>query len=292
MRGREPSPLSARLTTYGDVVGAFVAQSGPVDLLTSMPGNVGDQLIARGTERLLASRGVSFARVSVHELGQGVGSALGRTLVVPGSGAWSALWHEWLPQLVLTASGMFDRVVVLPSGYDRGAPGVVEALSRPNVFAFAREADSYAHIKHLGRAALALDPALYAFDLASADVDDGLDWRGDRVLVALRTDAGSLLPRDGWRPVDGRSVDISVTSPHLDDFLGSIRAADGVVTDRLHVAVGSIMLGKRVRFLETYGRKLSTHLGFTFRDQYGSQVQERDRDWFAAHGFIEPSGRV
>ena len=70
---------------------------------------------------------------------------------------------------MLGASSIVDRVVVLPSSYDVSVPVVREALSRPNVYAFAREAASYRQVKSLGSVTLALDPALYAFDFSASD---------------------------------------------------------------------------------------------------------------------------
>ena len=80
--------------------------------------------------------------------------------MIPGSGALTSKWHEWLPGLVLSASKVFERIVILPSEYEHQVPIVQEALLQKNVFPFAREVESYAKIKAYGKAELALDLAL------------------------------------------------------------------------------------------------------------------------------------
>ena len=249
-----------------------------------MPGNVGDQLILAGTERLLEAENIEFHRVGFSDVGQGSPDWSEATLVVPGSGSMTHFWHEWLPATVKTASKFFDRVVILPSEYEPDVGVVGEALSISNVFPFAREVGSYGRIKQLGHADLALDPALYAFDFLPIDDAPRSDEALGRVLVAMRTDAGSLLGEQGLQPVTGND-DISLTAADLTGFLDVIRAADTVVTDRLHVVVASVMLGKTVRFLDPHNEKISRYVQYNFRGEFSDRLQQRDAAWIVQHGY-------
>ena len=213
----------------------------------------------------------------------------GATLAVPGSAAWTTRWHEWLPDLVLLASAHADRVVVLPSSFDISVPVVARALSQPNVYPICREPRSFRQLRTRGRAALALDPALYAFDFRAPGPSSGAAGFERRTLVALRTDRGSRLQARGWSIVDGVSDDISVTAADLDSFLATIQNSARVVTDRLHVAVAAVMLGKQVDYLDPYDRKISTYAQFAFRDEFDDRLAQRDERWLESQAIIQPA---
>ena len=97
-------------------------------------GQPGDLLIASGLEALLGD--LLPDRVPYGEQSR---NRTGHTLVVPGSGAWSPEYHEWMPDLVLAASASYQRVLVLPSSYCPDVPVVRRALSSDNVTALNRE---------------------------------------------------------------------------------------------------------------------------------------------------------
>lgn len=91
--------FATRLSEQQGVVTEFVRRIGPVWLLTRMPGNMGDHLIWSGTERLMTSGGVEYVCISIGELQQSAGRQRPGTLVIPGSGALTTRFHEWLPEL-------------------------------------------------------------------------------------------------------------------------------------------------------------------------------------------------
>ena len=277
-----------RRDQYGAMICSYLLGLRPIHLLTQLPGNTADHLIWAGTEDLLKSNGIVFSEISVSNFGSG--KFLGNTLVIPGSGALTTRYNEWLPALILEASKIFNQVVVLPSGYDASVPIVAEALSRPNVFAFARDPRSYREIKPFGRAALALDPALYfsGFRDLSAGSVPSVDSE-DR-LVCLREDLGSPLLERGYKPNPKCNNDISLTSAGLDEFLQKIRAADIVITDRLHVAVAAVMSGKRLQYLDPYDGKISTYFSFAFRETFEHLAAPCTIEWLQKHGFIIPKG--
>ncbi len=283
---RRPShSFVARLRGHQTVIGQLLRGGGPVWLLSQMPGNAGDQLIWAGTERLLRAEQIEYRRVTVSDLSQGSADWREGTLVVPGSGAMTRFWHEWLPATIKSASKFFDRIVILPSEYEPDVALVRNALSSSNVFAFAREVGSYGRIKHLGRAALAPDPALYAFDFQPVHGAPRSDEALGQVLVSMRGDAGSLLHEQGLQPAVGND-DISLTAAELKGFLDVVRAADTVVTDRLHVTVAGVMLGKTVRFVDPYNEKISKYIHYNFRGEFSGRLQQRDMAWMVRRGYV------
>lgn len=279
-----------RRRAYAATIADYLRGCPGLCLLTGMPGNAGDQLIWAGTRRLLETHGIEVVHYPVEAVAT-TGRAIDRTLLVPGSGAWVALWHEWLPALVSAASTRFGRVVVLPSQFDPRVPVVAEALRQPNVVVFAREVPSYRAVKVFGRAVLAMDLALYAwdFELAPPGGPTARALAGPR-LVALRTDAGSLLAGWGLRPNPALADDISATTTDLSEFLGAVSASARVVTDRLHVAVAAIMSGRPVDYVDPVDDKISTYLDFTFGSDLGDRAVRRDATWLVEQGCAVPIG--
>jgi exopolysaccharide biosynthesis predicted pyruvyltransferase EpsI len=276
-----------RLHAYGYAIADFLKQEQPLWLLTDMPGNIGDHLIWAGVERLLDISGIVFNRISVQELTELEKQPSLGTLVIPGSGAFTSRWHEWLPVLVISASKKFTRIVILPSEYETTVPIVQEALSLPNVYSLAREVTSYKLIKDFGRSGLALDPALYAFDFQLASNIKRKDKKSMRKLLALRTDAGSLLYDKNFQPNSNLNNDISLTTQHLDDFLNVIELVDIIITDRLHVFVASIMKGKQVYFINPCEEKISRYIRYNFYENFADQIKQRDLNWLIEEGYVE-----
>ena len=213
----------SRLQMYGDLICSFILQVKPVRLLTGMPGNTGDRLNWRGGERLLSSHGVEPTPLPFPEARVLEDKWRGGTLVIPDNAAYTASWHEWMPELTSRVAPTVERVVILPSSDDPSVPVVAEALSRPNVFAFTREAASFHRIKARTKACLGdPTPALYALDPVAPPADTAGGGTSDSVLVALRTDRDSTLREHGVSPLDGVNDDISATVEDLDEFPRSV----------------------------------------------------------------------
>ena len=256
--------FASRLAAYRDLLIADMRSRSPVRLLTQMPGNTGDHLIWSGTEALLNAAGIPFGRLSVMDVT--AHSFPDECLIVPGSGALTRAWHEWLPALIIEAAARFRSVVILPSQYDASVDVVAEALSKPNVHAYAREAASYAAARPFGRASPAFDPALYSPLLAPGPSSAAESCVSPRRLVALREDKSSRLGGLGYTTNPAVNRDISLTTQTLEDFVAAVREADEVITDRLHVAVTAVMCGKRLLYFDPHERKISNYFSFTFRD--------------------------
>jgi hypothetical protein len=107
-----------------------------------------------------------------------------------------------------------------------------------------------------------------------------------KILMALRTDAGSRLSESNLKPTYLNN-DISLSTPSLSEFLSSIKAADTIMSDRLHVVVAAVMLGKSVRFIDPYNEKISRYVRYNFEDRFSDRIQQRDEQWLVQMGFAE-----
>jgi len=152
------------------------------------------------------------------------------------------------------------------------------------VVAIAREADSYRRIRRYGRAGLAIDLAMHhpTFDASLRPKQPA----GGAMLVSMRTDSGSRLSERDLAVHPERNVDIAVAAADLDEYLDAVRAADHVVTDRLHVVVTAVMTGTRVSYVDPYEQKISYYLAFTFRDEARHLVDQVSLDWLVDHELV------
>jgi hypothetical protein len=265
----------------------YLGRQSHLRLLTEMLGNTGDRLIWAGTRDVLRAGRLEWTPLPVREVRSG--RHRGETLVIPGSGAFVGLWHEWLPQCVIDASDAFDKIVILPSQFDVAVEIVCKCLGRPNVFPIARDARSYLGIKGLSPAALLLDCALSArvlTDREPAPAGEG------GTLLALREDEGSSVRELRLLPDPARNRDISQIELNLDSWISTIASADSIVTDRLHVALAAILLGRRLLYLDPPGQKISTYFGFAFGDDLPSSVERCPVTWLKARGFVVPEDRA
>ena len=266
---------------------SFLAKHDDLHLLTGMKGNVGDHLIWSGTDDLLAHGRLPVTRVDLAQvLSQDRSHS---TLLVPGSGAFDRRWHEWLPATVIAASRAFGKIVILPSSFDPRVAVVEECLSLPNVLAFAREEGSYRAIRRYGQAGLSLDCAVYCRAF-SPEVQGELPQVDDGLLLALREDQGSLLPGLGLRPDPRLNRDISLSCASLEEWLAAIAAVGHVVTDRLHVAVAAVLLGRRLTYVDPYDSKISTYWKYTFGDQFDALATQSSTAWLLARGLVVGAG--
>lgn len=267
----------------------FLAKQSDLYLLSDIPGNIGDYLIWMGTEDLLADGRIPYTSIPLKDL-ESAHIPQG-TLLVPGSGALTKNFHEWLPATVIKASHHFHKVIILPSSYDLTVPIVAECLAEPNVYSFARETESYRLAKHLGRTALSFDHAVYYHEFNN--VPESIpEYRRDTVLSALREDKDSLLYIHGFAPNPACNFDISRAKTDLHEWIKIIKCHDTIITDRLHIAVASVLFGKRLIHLDPRNYKLSRYFRFTFRDTFDDRVRQCTPEWLHANEFAikkEPS---
>ena len=212
----------------------------PADLtLVRPPGNLGDELIYRGTSSLLSE--YIFREVDV----EGLCAAEGDTVLLMGGGAFCQAYHEVMPRALAVAELRFRRVIVFPSSFDIHVPAVGAALRRSRATVFAREPVSERQLMGLCDVRLAHDCAFFV---------DYAPWyrRGAGTLNAFRTDRESTddrLPRPD-------NDDISHTESNLDAWLERISAHQLVRTDRAHVMIAAALMGKRVEYAPSGYHKL------------------------------------
>jgi exopolysaccharide biosynthesis predicted pyruvyltransferase EpsI len=272
-----------RRSFYKENLLNFLAQQSYLYLLTNIPGNVGDHLILVGTEDLLACGSISYTSIPLRDI-EDTHIPQG-TLLVPGSGALTNTFHEWLPATIIKASHHFHKVIILPSSYDLSVPIVAECLAQPNVYAFARETGSYRLAKNLGRAALSFDSAVYYHEFNKVPESIPV-YRHDTVLSALREDKDSLLYGHGFAHNPAINVDISRAKTNLDEWLETIKCHNTIITDRLHIAVASVLFGKRLIYLDPRNCKISKYFGFTFRDTFNDRVKRCTPEWLYTNEFV------
>lgn len=269
-----------RREDYQSGLGSWLRGLGPVDLLTEMPGNIGDHLIWAGTVDLLESAGVEWHGTPVSAV------AAGRrcpALVIPGSGALDSYFNEWLPDLIISAADIYQTVVVLPSKIDPDVPRCAAVLTHPRVVTFAREATTYRASRTVGGVTLALDPAVY---FAPFDQLGMAEPPAEGKLVALRQDSASALTAAGYRANPEINNDVSLNTGSLSDWLGHILEVREVVTDRLHVALAAVLMRRCVRFLNPYDNKITDHFRYTFGPLTPYVAEGISVDWLEREGLL------
>ena len=211
-------------------------------------GNIGDQLIFAGTRRLLA--GIPYREVGLEE----ARSQRGRLALVSGGGSWGPAYH-YLATIFPDFERQFDRVILLPSSFDPSVEAVSATLAASSATIFARERKSLEAVRALQPGArLAVDMACF-FDFAPYR---RLAGRG--TLLAYRTDleaAGAPVPAD--------NRDISALADSLDQWLWEIATHGRIYTDRAHVLIAAMLLGKEVVYRPSNYHKLDG-IAHRFRD--------------------------
>lgn len=260
-------------------------------LLWSNPGNAGDALIRVATGHALERAGVQAQR-----LGPGA-DVRGRTVLIIGGGNLVPPYREADTAFLRFRRLGAERIIVLPHTV-RGNPACLEAANSDDIV-LCRDAPSEHHVHASGTKATAFLAHDMAFHL---DADAFL---GDPDLAALASPAlAATIERAGVgevadRPVallTRRDVERGPDSPSSDADISALVAFGGsptasavaawclltfisrcaaIVTDRLHVAIGSALLGKPCTLLPNsydknaavYKHSLSSfpHVGFAER---------------------------
>jgi exopolysaccharide biosynthesis predicted pyruvyltransferase EpsI len=260
----------------------FLAGQQPLVVLSESRGNLGDGLIREGMHHLLDDAGIAF-EVVADDLS--IADSVSKTLLLRGGGGYDQLFHAYFPALVLRAAPLFRRVVILPASFDPQEGIVKQCLEEPNVFAMAREMQSFRALAPFGRRLAALDCAVYhrRFTPQAA-----ASTAGTGTLLVLRGDQGSPLVSKSLQPNPVLNDDIGLTARNVDDWLGRIDAVRTIITDRMHVAVAAILLGKKVVMVNPYDNKMPSYRAFTFRDSFAERIEERTVEWLASEGLAVP----
>jgi len=215
-------------------------------------------------------------------------SSINGCLLIPGSGALSKNFNEWLPELIQLASTRFTNVVVLPSKINPEVESVKKILSLSNVAFFAREAHSFSKSKGFGVVGLGVDLALFSqyFNVIGSNKSSP----NLETLVCLRTDEASKVTSGGYSLNNQVNNDISVTKSDLDGWMQAIKYSESIVTDRLHIAVSAVMLNKKLFYIDADVNKLSNYFEFTFGSTSPtSEVILVDLEWLSNKKYVHPN---
>lgn len=210
-------------------------------------GNYGDALIRYGTEKFLEDIGVPYVTRDMGRRGDkllsiceaAMANVTGRRLFVySGSGAWSRACDLGYRN-VRRLTRFTDDVFVLPTTFEDLAP--------EGLVAFAR--DRFESQRCAPEAPFCDDMAFYLSLIPIERVAPSRPSSRQPIAFMFRTDNetnnASLATLAG-------SVDLSTQGNHLSDpaeFLRRLDEYEHIVTDRLHVAVGGAIMGRRVSLL-------------------------------------------
>lgn len=190
-------------------------------------GNWGDALIRHGTLKLLKESGIRFKEISPAHSTTRLYFARRSVLIYGGSGAWCQFWRV-AERHVRRYAGRAD-IIVLPSTFD-------QTFDLKGVTWYCR--DKYESQEYMPLATFCHDMAFYLGRMECPDgTGTGLFFRTDK-------------ERKGSFPIPEGSIDLSVHGNHLSPvypFFAEIAKYREIRTDRLHVAIGACLLGKKVQ---------------------------------------------
>lgn len=281
---RQAADYESFLQSYSRSADAIAEQLQQLDSFyyKPNPGNVGDALIAVSTLGLFEKHGLRFQPYS--NLEEGITAY---DLVYGGGGACIPDWGA-LPWLInLFTDPRIRRCVILPQSFHDCLPLLHVLDERFTVFC--RDKESFFYCKtnnHKTRFLLADDMAIsldvqafLAQNVKQPTFDDlCLKQRvknalstlpdGRKVLLFIREDRESAIAKtqsiiNSYETLDLSALnsdeceDFSSNASFVQRFLSSIDEADIVLTDRLHGAIGSLLMNKEVYMLDNSYGKLS-----------------------------------
>ena len=225
------------------------AASGREIIFLQNAGNYGDCLIRYGTLRFFEDIGLRYREYDMAKrthkaaaLAEGILDRLAHQhlFVYSGSGAWADVSNVGLKNVHRQIAAN-KNIFILPTTFQYfGLPGTIPVFVR----------DQFESWKVVPHAKFCHDMAFY---LALVAPERLLPDRiaPDRTLgLAFRTDNEA---RDHGLAALPSNVDLSAFGTHISDPQVLLRMIDQfseIVTDRLHIAIGAILLGKRVLLTE------------------------------------------
>jgi exopolysaccharide biosynthesis predicted pyruvyltransferase EpsI len=250
-------------------------------------GNFGDSLIRYGTLRFFEDIGLRYREYDMDKrankalvLGEGIlGRLTGKLFVYSGSGAWSDVSTVGLKN-VHRQLAVNKNIFILPTTFQHfGLPHDIPVFVR----------DRFESSQAAPHARFCHDMAFY---LALVAPDRLLPNRilPNRTLgLAFRKDNEA---RDNGLASLPSNVDISSFGTHLDDpqkFLQMIDQFTEVATDRLHVAIGAILLGKQVLLAEGSYFKIRAIFNSSIRGIFENCELLQDSEMHAVLAARKPS---
>lgn len=196
-------------------------------------GNYGDSLIWHGTKKLLSSLNISEHCVNISS------SKYNNTLFIDGGGNLVDYYSD-IKNFLIKKPALYNEIVIFP--HTIFGEKQVEILNNvfSNLTIFCREKISAKFLENrLKRAKIYLwhDCAFYnEFPRMPA---------GSGILNSFRSDIESIL---NIKPESNNEISCNgyATKP-LDDLVAILKKYAQVNTDRLHIAIGAVLLGKKVK---------------------------------------------
>lgn len=197
------------------------------------PGNYGDSLIWHGTKKLLADLDIKERNVDISS------PKYNDVLLIDGGGNFVDYYSD-IRDFLIKKSNLYKEIVLLP--HTIFGDKQIEVLNNltSEVTIFCREKTSAEFLKSKytkGNVYLWHDCAFYN--------SFSKETTGHGVLNVFRSDKESVIDE---KPGDNEdlSYDGYATKP-LDNLINVLKKSAEINTDRLHIAICGVLLGKRVR---------------------------------------------
>ena len=239
------------------------------------PGNAGDSLIQAATYQVLEDTGLNPLPIGDMQDFSG-------HIVIIGGGGNLVPPYGAVERALLRVHETADKVIVLPQGI-RAHENLLEALG-PNVEIYCRDVETYAHVlehRSRARAYLAHDMA-FGIDVARLKARAESEARALIMERVARAPIEDRMAESGIRfffRTDGERTQRIIPRSNLDlsklfktgtepgqaevgalSLLLYVDTAQEIHTDRLHVALAGVLLGKRVHMYEQFLRQIAGRL--------------------------------
>lgn len=221
-------------------------------------GNYGDSLIWHGTKRLLDDLNIKTNYVDLNS------KIKNNTLLIDGGGNFTDYYSD-VRVFLETKHRKYKRIIILPHTINGKKQKNILSQLKNNCTIFCREEKSYEFVKKYftGKLYLWHDCAFYN-NLTIYEKP------GKGILNVFRQDCESAQTK-----TPRKNIDISINGwcqKPLNDFLKKISAHEEIRTDRLHVAIASMLLNKKTilypnsyyKNLAVYNYSLSSYSNITF----------------------------
>lgn len=264
-----------RRRSHAQAFARYLSNATVVVLVETNPKTTAGYLSAAGIDGLLQSTGRDVRRTSLRRIKHG--TTAGDLLVVPPPLALGSTDAGEVAVALLRASRCFDRVLLV--GWTSPSPPgpLIELLSQKNVFVTVSDVATFASLKSHGQIELDVDPAIY-FQGFSPSLRDGA-WHKAFDGVANEGSRGS-------RSIILLGDEPLVSSPDetFGRQLADIATSDNVVTDRWHILLSALLLGRHVEYLDDHTGHLGSLLRYHFGGAAGTLASVSDSTWLDRSG--------
>ncbi len=220
----------------------------------NVTGNYGDSLIWHGAKQL-------FKDLNIHANEITIDSAVtSDVLIINGSGNFIDLYDQ-VRNMVLKNHRLYKEVIILPSTiYGKFQQEILSGL-QDNVTIFCREKITYKFVKlH------AINCQVYMWHDIAFHNELELMPDGAGELNAFREDDEKFMLKKPPNNIDISKMGIQSTP--IANFINMLSSHRVINTDRLHVCIGSAMLGKEVNFYPNSYYKNKAIYEYSIKNRY------------------------